>query len=71
MADGGMIELVDLSKSEEKKEFDVEAARQLEIDMAKALYDREDVKKAGQEALSKVSNLLIRYNRFKDAQSIR
>lgn len=71
MADGGMIEFEDLSKSEEKKEFDVEAARQLEIDMAKALYDREDVKKAGQEALSKVSNLLIRYNRLKDAQSKR
>ena len=36
--------------------------------MARELYDREDVKQAGQVALSKVSNLLVRYNRLKDAQ---
>lgn len=76
MSDSNMIEMVDLSEKvhEELEENlqEVEEAStydyEYEQTMARELYDRDDVKQAGQVALSKVSNLLVRYNRLKDAQ---
>ncbi len=72
MADGIMKELEEQNEAsfsgkentEEKDSFDAK----LEDTLARGLYNRSDVKKAGQDALSKVSTLLVRYNRLKDAQ---
>ena len=69
MSDASMLEFEDQEKINEE----VENLNQAEIEreLARELYDREDVRKAGQEALSKVSALLIRYNRLKDAENRR
>lgn len=83
MSDGTMIEMVDfeeLQKQKEQEAAEAQALRKAEQEaeyarfeqlIARDLYDRADVKKAGQEALSKVSTLLIRYNRLKDAETRR
>ncbi len=83
MSDGTMIEMVDFEELQKQKEQEAAKAQALreekqeeeyarfEQQIARDLYDRADVKKAGQEALSKVSSLLIRYNRLKDAETRR
>ena len=40
-----------------------------EQEIARELYNRRDVREAGQKALSRVSTLLIRYNRLKSAEA--
>lgn len=72
MADGIMKELEELegelfNEKAEKEENDSFDAG-LEDTLARGLYNDPNVKKAGQKALSKVSTLLVRYNRLKDAQ---
>lgn len=83
MSDGTMNELVDFEALKKDKERELEEKNALleqkkeeeyvrfEQQIARDLYDREDVRKAGQEALSKVSALLIRYNRLQDAKKRR
>lgn len=45
--------------------------RQFEIELAKSIYDNPEVRQAGQEALSRISTLLIRYNRLMDLKNQR
>ena len=74
-----------LREAEEKKRKEaVEAARKkaadekhkadrkkagAELEFASSLYDSTDVKEAGKKAFSKISTLLVRYNRLKDIKS--
>ena len=58
-----------IAEQEKKKKLNMETVgKEYEQQLAKTLYDRPDVKRAGQEALTKVSTLLVRYNRLKDAE---
>lgn len=66
MSDGVYIELTAIKEKTENA-----PDSRLEQELARGLYDREDVRRAGQEAFSKVSRLLIRYNRLKDAEKKR
>ena len=63
----------ELKARAQEKDRLIEQAKQvdtkLEREIAETLYNRADVRKAGQEALSRVSTLLIRYNRLKEGEA--
>ena len=80
--EGPMIELNDMTGYEvRKRQRDEEEARKkaaeeqhnkdrkkvsAELEFAASLYDANDVKEAGKKAFSKISTLLVRYNRLQD-----
>lgn len=65
----------EIKKENNNKQSDQDSRRKnyasFEQEIARQIYDRKDVREAGQTALSKVSQLLIRYNRLKDAENRR